>query len=303
MAIAVGSRRQLIYVAESTWGTTPTTPVCKVLRNTGGDGIQLNRDTLQSNEMRSDRAVADVKQGNKKPSFTVPFEFSASSYDDLLESALFGTWTSNVLKQGVTLKSVSIEEGHADLSQYQVLTGAVVNDLSLSVKVNSIVTGSFGIIGKDASSYSGTSIDATPDPSPTTTPFDSYTGSLKEGGVTIAVVTGIDLNLNNNIEQLFTLFNDATYQIAPGRAQVSGNVSLYFESTALINKYISSTETSLEFALQDGKGNSYTFLIPRVKFSGYDKSISENQIVITLPFQGLYDSTEETALKITRVIV
>ena len=302
MAIAVGSRRQLIYVAESTWGTTPATPVCKVLRNTGGNGIQLNRDTLQSNEMRSDRAVADVKQGNKKPSLTVPFEFSVSSYDDLLESALFGTWTTNVLKQGVTLKSVSIEEGHADLSQYQVLTGAVVNDLSLSVKVNSIVTGSFGIIGKDASAYSGTSIDATPDPSPTTTPFDSYTGSLKEGGVTIAVVTGIDLNLNNNIEQLFTLFNDATYQIAPGRAQVSGNVSLYFESTTLINKYISGTETSLEFTLQDGKGNSYTFLIPRVKFSGYDKSISENQIVITLPFQGLYDSTEKTALKVTRVI-
>ncbi len=302
MAIAVGSRRQLIYVAESTWGTTPVTPVCKVLRNTGGNGIQLNRDTLQSNEMRSDRAVADVKQGNKKPSLTVPFEFGASSYDDLLESALFGTWTTNVLKQGVTLKSVSIEEGHADLSQYQVLTGAVVNDLSLSVKVNSIVTGSFGIIGKDASAYSGTSIDATPDPSPTTTPFDSYTGSLKEGGVTIAVVTGIDLNLNNNIEQLFTLFNDATYQIAPGRAQVSGNVSLYFESTALINKYINDTETSLEFTLQDGNGNSYTFLIPRVKFSGYDKSISENQIVITLPFQGLYDSTEGTALKVTRVI-
>jgi len=302
MAIAVGSRRQLIYVAESTWGTTPATPVCKVLRNTGGNGIQLNRDTLQSNEMRSDRAVADVKQGNKKLSLTVPFEFSASSYDDLLESALFGTWTTNVLKQGVTLKSLSIEEGHTDINQYQVLTGAVVNDLSLSVKVNSIVTGSFGIIGKDASAYSGVSIDATPDPAPTTTPFDSYTGSLKEGGSTIAVVTGIDLNLNNNIEQLFTLFNDATRQIAPGRAQVSGNVSLYFESTTLINKYINDTETSLEFTLQDGKGNSYTFLIPRVKFSGYDKSISENQIVITLPFQGLYDSTEGTALKVTRVI-
>lgn len=302
MAIAVGSRRQLIYVAESTWGTTPATPVCKVLRNTGGNGIQLNRDTLQSNEMRSDRAVADVKQGNKKPSLTVPFEFSASSYDELLESALFGTWTANVLKQGVTLKSLSIEEGHVDLNQYQVLTGAVVNNLSLSVKVNSIVTGSFGIIGKDASAYSGTSIDATPDPAPTTTPFDSYTGSLKEGGATIAVVTGIDLTLNNNIEQLFTLFNDATHQIAPGRAQVSGNVSLYFESTSLINKYINDTPTSLEFTLHDGAGNSYTFLVPRVKFSGYDKAISENQIVITLPFQGLYDSTEGTALKVTRVI-
>ncbi len=123
-----------------------------------------------------------MKQGNKKPSLTVPFEFSASSYDDLLESALFGTWTTNVLKQGVTLKSLSIEEGHVDLNQYQVLTGAIANNLSLSVKVNSIVTGSFGIIGKDASAYSGTSIDATPDPAPTTTPFDSYTGTSKRAG-------------------------------------------------------------------------------------------------------------------------
>ena len=301
MAIAVGSRRQLIYVAESTLGTTPATPVCKVLRNTGGNGIQLNRDTLQSNEMRSDRAIADVKYGNKKPALTVPFEFSAESYDDLLESALFETWETNVLKQGVKLQSFTIEEGHTDIGQYQVLTGAVVNSLSLSVRVNSIVTGSFALIGKNASEYSDTSIDSTPDPASTKTPFDSYTGSLKEGVNTIAVVTGIDLTLNNNIEQLFALYNDAPYDIAPGRAQVSGNVSLYFESASLINKYINDTATSLEFTLQDGAGNSYTFLIPRVKFSGYDKAISENQIVITLPFQGLYDSTEKTALKVTRV--
>jgi len=251
--------------------------------------------------MRSDRAIADVKYGNKKPSLTVPFEFSAESYDDLLESALFEAWETNVLKQGVKLQSFTIEEGHTDIGQYQVLTGAVVNSLSLSVRVNSIVTGSFALIGKNASAFSETSIDSTPDPASTKTPFDSYTGSLKEGVNTIAVVTGIDLTLNNNIEQLFALYNDAPYDIAPGRAQVSGNVSLYFEDASLINKYIKDTATSLEFTLQDGAGNSYTFLIPRVKFSGYDKAISENQIVITLPFQGLYDSTEKTALKVTRV--
>lgn len=302
MAIAVGSRRRLIYVPEVTWGTTPSSPVCKVLRNTGGNGIQLNRDTLQSNEMRSDRAVADVKQGNKKPSLTVPFEFSASSFDDLLESAFFGTWTTGVLKQGVAVKSFTIEEGHIDLGQYQVLTGAVVNSFSLSVKVNSIVTGSFAIIGKDAGAYSGTSKDPTPDAAPATTPFDSYTGVIKEGGTTIAVVTGLDLSINNNVEQLFTLYNDATYSIAPGRANVSGSVSLYFENTALVNKYLNDTNTSIEFTLSDAAGNSYTFKIPKVKYTGYDKSVSENQIVVTLPFIGLYDSTEGTQIKVTRVI-
>ena len=91
--MAEGSRRGLFYVAESAWGTTPVTPAMKTLRNTGGSGIALERSQLQSQEMRSDRAIADIAFGQKRASLDVPFEFSYGSYDDMLEAALFGAFT------------------------------------------------------------------------------------------------------------------------------------------------------------------------------------------------------------------
>lgn len=298
--MAEGSRRYLAYVAETVWGTTPGTPALKMLRNTGGGGIKVDRQSLQSQEMRSDRAVADLRLGNKQPSLEVPFEFSYGSFDDLLEAALFGTWATNVLKQGTTRKSFTIEEGFADLAQYQQMLGAMVNSLSLSISPNAIVSGSFGLIGKSASAF-GATIDAAPDAAPTTSPFDSYTGSIKEGGGAVAVVTALSLSLQNGLEALFSLFASEAQRIGAGRANLTGSVSAYFDSVALANKFLNETESSLEFTLTDGAGNDYTFLIPRIKYTGATKSISENKILVDLPYQALHDSVTGTCLQITRV--
>lgn len=384
--MAEGSRRQLIYVAESVWGTTPDTPACKTLRNSGGTGIKVSRQTNQSQEYRTDRAVADLRLGNKSPSLDVPFELSYGSQDDFLEGALFAafavaynltsqtvtivaaaktfareagsfitdgvkvgdkfittgfeaagnngtfvvtavealivtcgaatglenvtgdtgvtiTTTRYVLKQGATSKFFSIEEGFVDLDLQQVLTGAMVNSLSLDIKPNAIVTGTLGFLGKAASAFSASSIDDSPAAASTTSPFDSYTGSLKEGDVTIAIVTGLTLNLQNGLETMFALFNDDPYRIGVGRANLTGTLSAYFTSADLANKFIAETESSLELVLTDLAGNSYNILVPRIKYTGADKSMTENNVAIDLPFQALYSSTQSTALRIDRIPV
>ena len=384
--MAEGSRRQLIYVAESVWGTTPDTPSCKTLRNSGGAGIKIARQTNQSQEYRTDRAVADLRLGNKSPSLDVPFEFSYGSQDDFLEGALFGafalayaltaqtvtvvaatkkfsraagsfvadgvkvgdkfittgfeaagnngtfivtvvealevtcgaatglenvtddagvaiTTTRYVLKQAATSKFFSIEEGFLDLDLQQILTGAMVNSLSLDIKPNAIVTGTIGLLGKAASAFSASSIDESPDAASTTSPFDSYTGSLKEGDVTIAVVTGLTLNMQNGLETMFALFDDDPYRIGVGRANLTGTLSAYFISADLANKFIAETESSLELVLTDLAGNSYNILVPRIKYTGADKSMTENNVAIDLPFQALYSSTQSTALRIDRIPV
>lgn len=296
-----GSRRQLIYVAETVQGTTPSTPACKPLRNTGGGGgIKVARQSLQSGEYRQDRAIPDIRLGNKTPSLDVPFEFSYGSFDDLLEAALFGTWATNVLKQGVDKKFFTFEEGFTDIAQYQLLAGAMVNEFSLDIKPNAMITGSFSLLGLVASAFTGASIDATPDAASTTTPFDSYTGSIKEGGASIAIATSLSLKLANNLEQFFALFNKDPSKIGVGRANLSGSLSCYFESAAMANKFLAETESSLEFTLTDLAGNSYDILIPRIKYTGADRELAENNIGINLPFQALYSSGEATALKITR---
>lgn len=103
--MAEGSRRRLSYIEEVDWGVTPDNPSMKLLRNTGGGGIQMQRDSLQSQEMRSDRQIAAMRLGNKRPTLEVPFEFSYGSFDDLLEGALFGEW---VVPYNLTAQTVSV---------------------------------------------------------------------------------------------------------------------------------------------------------------------------------------------------
>ena len=96
--------------------------------------------------------------------------------------------------------------------------------------------------------------------------------------------------------------SNTTPAIVPGRSNLTGTVSAYFENATLLTKFIAETESSIEFTLGNGTTKSYTFLIPRIKYSGGDNPASgEGPIVISMPFQALYDSSEATNLKITRI--
>jgi hypothetical protein len=380
--MAEGSRRRISYIEEVDWGVTPDTPSMKLLRNTGGGGIQMQRDSLQSQEYRSDRQIAAMRLGNKRPTLEVPFEFSFGSFDDLLEGALFGEWavpynltaqtvsvnatsktfsrltgswitdgvqvgdrivttgfddsenngtflvsevvaltitcatasglktvtgdtgvavttTRQRLKQGVTKKFYTVEEGFTDIDQHQNIKGAMVNQFSLSIATNAMVTGSFSLVGKSASAYSATPLDESPDAAPTTDPFDSYTGSITEGGSS-AVVTAVNLSLANGIEALFACFADMSHRMGVGRANLSGSLSAFFEDAVTANKFLNETESALVFSLIDLDGNSYTFTIPRIKYTGTTKSVSENNVVLDYPWQALADSATATCFIIDK---
>lgn len=298
--MAEGSRRRLTYIAESTWGTTPATPSMAVIRNTGGAGIGVNRAALTSGEFRSDRAIPGMRLGAKKVGLDIPFELSYGSMDDFLAAALFGDWTANVLKQGTTPKFFTIEEGFTDIGQYQVGRGFMIDTLNLSLKPEAIVTGSFGLVGKSASILGATSLDSDPTAANDNEVFDAFTGSINEGGASSAIVTALDLSLKNGLESKAALFQEDAARIGVGRANLTGNASLYFTSADMANKFLNETESSLEFVLTDPAGNSYTWTIPRLKYTGSSKALTENDVIITLPFQALYDDAQATCLKIVR---
>jgi tail tube protein len=300
--MADGSRRKLKYIKEVTFGTIPALPAMTEIRNTGGAGIKYDRSMLQSNEMRADRAIADVTQGNKKPALDIPFEMSAASFDDFLEAVLGGTWTVNVLKCGLVLGSFSIEEAFEDIASFTLMIGAKINTLSLDIKPDSIITGSFGLLGKSVASPTGVTAADSEVPANSNNVFNSFTGSIKEGGATIAIITGLSLNLTNNLTPEYVVLQDEASGIGAGRVQVTGEISVYFPDDTLLGKYIAGTESSLEFTLGDVAGNTYTFLMSKVKYTSESKNIPEGSIIQTLGFMALHDVTN-TTLEITRVVI
>jgi len=301
--MAEGSRRRLSFVAEVTAGTSPTTGWA-ILRTTGDGVVTDAKQMLNSAELRSDRGVGILRHGNSLPQINIPFELSTGTYDSILQSALQGTWTTNILNQGTTKKYHSFEEGFLDMTtpQYQQLKGALCSGFDLNVTPNAMVTGNFRFTGLSVSALSGTPIQAAAHTAQTTTPsYDSFTGSILEGGGSTVIVTALSLNYDNGVDPKYRLMQTGPDRIATGRANLTGSISAFFDNATLANKFFSETETSLSFTLTDSASKSYTFLIPKLKYTGGPREVSENQIMLNLPFQAYMDSVTGTTLRITRV--
>lgn len=303
MTIATGSRHNLAYVLETTFGTTPTNPSFTPIRHTGTT-LGLSKDSIESEELREDRQVAHYRHGNKSVTGDVNFELSYGGLDDLLQATLCGTWAADVLLAGTTRRSFTVERHHQDISKFLRSTGCQFNTMSLSVAPNSMVTGSFGIIGSGFSS-SGTALSgATYSAETTTAPFDSFTGAITEGGSSIAIITALELNIDNGMEALYVVGSSDTLLPSIGKSMVTGSVTAYFEDTVLMDKFVNETTSALQFTLTDALGNDYIVLLPKVKYNSGNPEVSgPGAITLTLDFVSLFNSASDKQIKITRVPV
>ena len=303
MTIATGSRHNLSYVVESAFGTTPSSPAFTPIRHTGTT-LGLSKDAIESEELREDRQVAHFRHGNKSVTGDVNFELSYGGLDALLEATLCGTWATNVLLAGTTRRSYTIERHHQDIGKYLRSTGCQFNTMSLSVAPNSMVTGSFGIIGSGFTSSASAIGSATYSAETTTAPFDSFTGAITEGGSSIAIITALELNIDNGMEALYVVGSADTLLPSIGKSTITGSVTAYFQDTTLMDKFVNETTSAIQFTLTDALGNDYIVLLPKVKYNSGNPEVSgPGAITLSLDFVALYNSLTEQQMKITRVPV
>ncbi|UYA98692.1 putative major tail structural protein [Xanthomonas phage vB_Xar_IVIA-DoCa5] len=433
--MANGSRHSMRYVPEVTYGVTPANPAFKPVRHTGTT-LGLSKETLQSEEIRDDRQIADFRHGAYQVGGDMNIELSFGSFDDLLEATLLGTWdiggsgtpavaasntltlgtqptagdtmtigavtytfvaavdfdaageiaigstlahtqqnirnalegddgintehptavigvfstnvatvtaktagvagnsivttetftaggnvfssgtlaggadaipgNGDVLKAGVTRRSFTIERFFGDIltvdKPYHRFTGVEFNTLALAISANAMVTGTFGVLGQNMTTDTVVIAGATYADPTTTSPLDSFTGTLNEAGTPIAVITEIQLNLENALEARFVVGSKQSIRPSIGRSNCSGTVTAYFENSALLDKFINETESSIVFELPDGAGNKYVITLPRIKYNGGQPDVEgEGPITLSMPFQALLDSVSGTNIIIERI--
>jgi len=305
MSFSTGSRVQLAYIAEVVYGTLPiaASPANTDLQQVPfiSNNLNLSKAIFEDPSIQSNRQVKFSRHGNREVAGDVTFAYSHEAFDDFLESLCYGTFTTNVLKIGQILKSFSVEVGHLDIDQYRVFTGIVANTLALEVNLDGVVQSTFGLIGKDMTVASTSADNDGVTTAPVKEPFVHFDGSFKEGGATTAIMTSISLNIDNGIQSNFALGDAALKSVTSSMVNVSGTVTAYFEDSVMLNKFINETSTSLELTLDDGAGNSHTWLLPKVEFNGADISVSDaGTIPVSIPFVALYDEAEASTIKITR---
>jgi len=310
MPFSQGSRAGLSYVAETVFGTTPTTPSLIQLPYTTHT-LNLTKERVTGNDIQPDRMARVDRHGNRSVGGDIVVDLRKLDYDPFLESAFFNTFSGTVdrqLRVGTTPKFFSIEDAATDISQFRLFTGMAVSSLAVSIRPNQMVTGTFSMVGKDMT-ISGTSVDAVKTASSGNQPFDSYSGALNiaNSGSTLtasAIVTGIDFTINNALAPTFVVGSASTPQLEYGMATVEGTITAYFEDAALINRFLNETETAIQVEVDDPTaGSGYTWLFPRIKINGADVPVDNpTSRIITLPFVALYDTTENTNLKLTRTL-
>lgn len=203
---------------------------------------------------------------------------------------------------GTTLRTFTIERAFLDVTLYQVFKGVAINQMTLNIRPEAIVNGTFGLVGMDPlTAMSGSSLGA-PAAAPTNSPYDSFNGSIYEGGVAIAVCTGLDVTLDNGRSVTGVVGSRISPEVFEGQAKVSGNLSAFFSTAALFNKFINETESSIWNKLNDPNGTDFmNIVMPRIKYNGDPiEPPAEGPIIQALPWQALVHATYGTTMWIQR---
>lgn len=302
--MASGSRHSLYMVAEATYGITPATPSMSAVR-LNSTNIGLAKNTLQSEELRSNRQIAGFRHGTEQTGGDISVEVSYGSFDEILEAVLCGTWATDVLKAGTTRRSFSLLRHFADITDkpYHLINGVEFNTMKLSINTENIVTMTFGTVGKTLSISATVPTGATLGTPGTTQAMDGLTGVIKEGGTTIAVVTEVELTLENGIEPRFVIGSKNTIRPSIKQSIVTGQITAFFESSTLLEKFLKESSSSLEFEIGDTV-NKYNFKIPNLKYTGGQPDVQgAGDIPLSMPFQALYSSADGSQIIITRGLV
>tara|TARA_R110000796_G_C14571530_1_gene435755 strand:- start:461 stop:1993 length:1533 start_codon:yes stop_codon:yes gene_type:complete len=82
----------IAYVAETVWGTTPAPAAFKLMRLTG-EAMSHSKDTVVSEEVRSDRQISDMPEVGSQADGSINFELSYTAFQPFLEAAMFNDIT------------------------------------------------------------------------------------------------------------------------------------------------------------------------------------------------------------------
>lgn len=248
--------------------------------------LNLTKDIFQDDTIRADRRRQFNIHGNRIAGGDISANLAYSAFDDFIASALYSEWAANVISDGVTEKSFTVEDGALDIDQYRLFTGVKVNSWSVEVPVDGIVTTTFSVQGKNATG-SGTSIDATVTAPTIAEPFFHAGGTFLLDGSPECKVSSISLNVDNGGAPNYCLGDDTASDITVGFTNVTGSATIYFVDGTIFSDFLNEATATLDFTLTDGV-NTLQFQLPKIKYSSADKPVaSQGPTLETVNFEAL----------------
>lgn len=381
MALADTNAVDLFHSSETVYGEVPASPAMTQLRFTGED-IAFNKQTVASEQIRSDRAISDIALVGFDVTGSFNFELAANSFDTLFSNVMssnvvavsittqiidvdssaktftrtagdfvadgvvVGMWiktaghtnagnngvflvsavtttvitastatglvtetgsgdesvTANMFRNGTLQKSLLLEKRFTDITQFQTFTGMRVGSMALDVTSESVITGSFGFLGK--TSVTAVATVSGGDTGAATTEVmtaSANVGTILRNGVALATpLLSVTLNVDTGLRKQPQVGSTDAAGVGYGFFALTGTIEAYFEDSVLYDDLIAHTSSSLSFRTTDNAGNVIIFTIPKLQFTEGAPNASGGNADVTLPlgFSAVLDATSSTTLQI-----
>jgi Phage tail tube protein len=140
------SQIALAFVEETTWGSTPSSPSMLELRAIS-EALDFQKGDLKTEELKTHRMIENIVEGSHAVEGAIEAEFG-NYLDKWLEAALYGRFTSSVLKLGQTLVQFTVERRLQSIGQAMRYTGVRPNGLRFVLEPEKIARITFPCMGK-----------------------------------------------------------------------------------------------------------------------------------------------------------
>lgn len=196
-------------------------------------------------------------------------------------------------------RKAAVEIWNEDVDIARLFTELRITGFNVQLPATGMATVDFTMLGRNMTLYEATNAPFFSSPTAVTTTgiTAGVNGLLRISGSTVAVVTAANIQMDLAGTADPVVGSNLVPEIFLGRANVTGQLTAFFENADLIEDFINEEEIELLVYLtasDDANAQAMTFYLPRIKLGGADlQTQGEGGQSITLPFQALlYQGTE-----------
>jgi len=194
-----------------------------------------------------------------------------------------------------------IERGHVDVDEYFQFMGMAANTWTIEVPDQELCTNSYSFIGLTSnvvqtptfSNYTG----------PSTNDSISSVTNIKEislDGTPLqsCLVQSVSIEVNNNVAGNTGIGVFGACRTSPHKFEVTGALTMYFNSSEMYKKLLEGTEFSFAITFQDNDKNEYHIRMPRCKMSEdvINVESGDDEVLDNATYSALADQETEAQL-------
>lgn len=301
-SITIGAGVSGVYPISRATGSwlTDGVKVGHVIRFTAGS---LNASNLNKNILVVDITSATALSGIVLNGSTLTAEGPIAS----VTVALPGKQTYMPVT-GHTDKALSIEHWFPSVPTSELYLGCKIGKASFDLPPTGMANVSFDVMGQDmadtTAKRSAVALNSqyftSPTATTTTNSMAAVNGIVRLGGGTMVTMTGLKFDLAPGFSGDPVVGSNVIPNQFAGRMKVTGEFSLYFDSTTQRDAFINETEVDLVAvftASNDAAADFMSHVMPRVKVMSAGKNDPDGGIVQTFQFQALLNSAGGSGVK------